>query len=200
MIFSLQGNRNRNKSDEQLLEEYCSGRDLKILGELYSEYMHLVYGVCLKYFKDREKSMDGVMQIFEKLIYEIPKHKINNFRSWLYVVTKNYCLMQIRSEKSQKEKMVEWINDSMIFMENTVELHPIDENEHKSGEALRECIEKLKDEQKLCITLFYYENKCYSEIAASLKIDEKKVKSYLQNGKRNLKICLEEKNDGKKEK
>jgi RNA polymerase sigma-70 factor (ECF subfamily) len=195
MIFTLPENINHKRSDEQLLEEYCSGRDLKILGELYSEYMHLVYGVCLKYFKDRDKSMDGVMQIFEKLIDEIPRHKIDHFRNWLYVVTKNFCLMEIRSGKSQQEKFNKWLNDNRIFMENTDESHPLDEMSPEPEEALRECIEKLKEEQKQCIVLFYYDNKCYSEIASSLKIDEKKVKSHLQNGKRNLKICLEEKNE-----
>ena len=89
-----------------------------MLGELYSGYMHLVYGVCLKYLKDRDESMDAVMQIFEKLIIEIPKQRIENFRSWLHVVTKNYCLMQLRSQKSQDERLKEWMNDSLVFMEN----------------------------------------------------------------------------------
>ena len=91
--------------------------------------MHLVYGVCLKYLKNRDESKDAVMQIFEKLIIEIPKQKIENFRSWLYVVTKNYCLMQLRSQKSSDEKVHEWMTDPVIFMENVDFLHPIDEDD-----------------------------------------------------------------------
>jgi len=196
MIFKVSGKKKLQKSDEELLIEFTSTRDLETLGELYSGYMHLVYGVCLKYLRDREESMDAVMQIFEKLITEIPKQKIENFRSWLHVVTKNYCLMQLRSQKSRDEKLNEWMNDSLIFMENNVMLHPIDEDAPDMDNALVNCIERLKDEQKECIRQFYYENRCYNEIALNLGLDEKKVKSHLQNAKRNLKLCLEEKHVG----
>lgn len=182
------------KPDEVLLAEFSSTGNLEVLGELYTRYMHLVYGVCLKYLKDRDEAMDSVMQIFEKLITDIPKQKIENFSSWLHVVTKNYCLMQLRSKKSKDEKFNEWLNDPGIFMENSNYLHPIDRDEQDLDKELEDCIEHLKEEQKECIRLFYYENRCYQEISEDLKTDEKKVKSHLQNAKRNLKICLEEKN------
>ncbi len=172
---------------------------LRILGELYEGYMHLVYGVCLKYLKDREESMDAVMQIFEKLISVIPEQKIENFRSWLHVVTKNYCLMQLRSKQTDNRKFNEWTIDPGNFMENGSSLHPIDSEDHEIDKVLEDCIEELKDEQKECIRQFYYEDRCYSEIAKNLGIDEKKVKSNLQNGKRNLKLCMEEKNERGKE-
>jgi RNA polymerase sigma-70 factor (ECF subfamily) len=199
MKFSLTGKKGEKRSEEELLEEFRSGKDPAVLGELYSGYMHLVYGVCLKYLKDRDESKDAVMQIFEKLITEIPKHRIENFRSWLHVVTKNHCLMQLRAKKSHDEKIAEWAAENIIFMENEQELHPIDGDSSEIDKALEDCIERLREEQKSCIRLFYYENRCYSEIAVNLALDEKKVKSHLQNGKRNLKICLEEKNEGKRE-
>ena len=193
MNFIRRNNKGIARSDEELLKEFIRSGDLEVLGGLYSDYMHLVYGVCLKYLKNRDESKDAVMQIFEKLIIEIPKHPIENFKSWLYVVTKNYCLMQIRSEKSLEEKSRQWMNESVVFMENTSVLHPIDEDEQNIDKELEKCIEKLKGEQKECILLFYYENRCYNEIALNLNLDEKQVKSNLQNAKRNLKICLEEK-------
>ena len=98
--------------------EFTATGNPDLLGELYTEYMHLVYGVCLKYLKNREEASDAVMQIFEKLITDIPKQKIENFRSWLHVVTRNYCLMHLRSQKSKNEKLQEWINDTAVFMEN----------------------------------------------------------------------------------
>jgi len=200
MIFKISRNKKMNKSDGELLTEFKSGGDLEVFGELYSRYIHLVYGVCLKYLKEREEAKDGVMQIFEKLIIEIPKHNIENFRSWLHVVTKNYCLMQLRSGKSEKEKFSEWLNDPSVFMETVTDLHPLDEDEDSKSldRALEDCIERLKDVQKMCIRQFYFENRCYNEISVNLGLDEKKVKSHLQNGKRNLKICLEEKNVRKK--
>jgi len=196
MLFRIAGNRLKRRSDHELLAEFKSTGDLEVLGELYSRYLHLVYGVCLKYLKEREESKDAVMQIFEKLMIEIPRHNIENFRSWLHVVTKNYCLMQLRSVRSEKEKFAEWSNDSEFFMETAIDLHPLDEDGDlkKVDSALEDCIERLKEEQRKCIRQFYFENRCYNEIAVNLGINEIKVKSHLQNGKRNLKICLEEKN------
>ncbi len=199
MIFKFPKKLSEKRSDEELIKEFSSGGDLEVLGELYKEYMHLVYGVCLKYLKNREESMDAVMEIYEKLINEIPKQKIENFRSWLHVVTKNYCLMQLRSKKSEDQRFSEWTLDPENFMENGAYLHPIDNEDHEIDKVLADCIERLKDEQKECIRQFYYEDRCYSEIAKNLGIDEKKVKSNLQNGKRNLKLCIEEKNERGKE-
>jgi len=193
MNFVRHNKKSIAKSDEELLKEFIRTGDLEVLGKLYSDYMHLVYGVCLKYLKNRDDSKDAVMQIFEKLIVEIPKQQIVNFKNWLYVVTKNYCLMQLRNEKTIAGKSKEWMTESIIFMENTPALHPIDTDEPNIDKELEKCIEKLKGEQKECILMFYYENRCYNEIALNLNLDEKKVKSHLQNAKRNLKICLEEK-------
>ncbi len=180
-----------NNSDQQLLDEFITRGDIETLGILYARYMHLVYGVCLKYFHDRERSGDLVMQIFEKLVVEVPKHDIRNFRSWLYVLTKNSCLMELRKEKARSEKEKIFFIEQGNFMESGAEMHPVDEDPEKWTDALRDCISRLKAEQKACIELFYYKDKCYREIADILELDEKKVKSFLQNGKRNLKICLE---------
>ena len=199
MAFKLTGKKILIKTDQELLSGFCSTGDLEILGELYSRYMHLVYGVCLKYLKNREEAKDAVMHIFEKLIVEIPRVKIENFRSWLHIVTKNFCLMELRSKKSHEKKLKEWALDSESFMENAYDLHPIDRDGPNMEKVLAECIEKLKDEQKECIRQFYFENRCYNEIASIMGIDINKVKSFLQNGKRNLKICLEEKNERKRQ-
>ncbi len=187
--------RNREElPDAILLDSFRSTGDLEILGDLYHRYMHLVFGLCLKYLQNREDASDAVMQVFEKLIIEIPKHDIQNFKSWLYVLAKNHCLMQIRSDKSRHKKMDRWIKDQEDYMEFYPDLHPIDELGNGDHPGLKECIEKLKQEQKTCVELFYYQNKSYREITKILEMEEKKVKSYLQNAKRNLKICLEEKN------
>jgi RNA polymerase sigma-70 factor (ECF subfamily) len=155
--------------------------------------MHLVYGVSLKYLEDREEAKDAVMQIFEKLVRDLPEQEVRNFKSWLYVLTKNHCLMQIRSQKSAAGRMEKY-KIEQEFMESEPVLHPIDKEEPSVEDALKKCIGQLKNEQKQCIELFYYEKLCYQEIAEKLHMNEKKVKSFLQNGKRNLKICLERKN------
>lgn len=190
MFFKSPGKR-KEYSDDWLMHQFKATGDLELLGRLYEKYMHLVYGVCLKYLKNREASQDATMQIFEKLIIEIPQRAIDNFKPWLYVLTKNYCLMQLRSEKSRKSGKEEMMEKDQVFMENSYEMHlNNDDVLEQNLDTLKRCIEQLKAEQKECIRMFYLEEKCYQEIADATKYQLKKVKSYIQNGKRNLKICM----------
>ncbi|MCG8310459.1 MAG: sigma-70 family RNA polymerase sigma factor [Cytophagales bacterium] len=191
MLFKSE-RKGRVRPDSWLIDKFIETGELDYLGDLYVRYMHLVYGVCIKYLKDRSVSQDAVMQIFEKLIVELPGRKIENFKPWLYVITKNHCLMQLRSQKSKQthEKKIGEYHE--IFMENSYELH----HNNESGldydiKTLEKCIEELKTQQKKCIKLFYLEEKCYQEIVDITKFELKKVKSYIQNGKRNLKICMD---------
>jgi RNA polymerase sigma factor (sigma-70 family) len=174
--------------DEQWVTDYKKSGDLMILGKLYQPYMPLVYGVCLKYFKDEENSKDAVMQIFELLITKLRDHEIKKFKSWLYVLSRNYCLMELR--KSRKNTFI-YIDE--YFVETAPLLHRINNDEDKETQlvALEKCIETLNHEQKLSVNLFYLQKKCYTEVAEHTGFDLNKVKSYIQNGKRNLKICLE---------
>lgn len=174
--------------DNELIRRYKESGEVAILGELYKRYMNLVYGVCLKYLKDREESRDAVMQIFEKLVTTLREHEVEYFKSWLYVTSRNHCLMQLRARKG---KNFEEISD--IFMETGGLMHLDDEPEMESNlSKLEHCIQKLALEQKHCVTLFYLQQKCYKEIVQLTGFDDNKVKSYIQNGKRNLKICMEE--------
>jgi len=181
------------KTDEDLLLLFQKSGSLDLLGELYSRYLHLVYGVSLKYLANQENARDATMQIFEKLVTDLPGQEIRQFKSWLYVLTKNHCLMEIRAKKSS-DRRLDGYKIEQEFMESEQVGHPIDREDKSIEQALKECIDTLKAEQKQCIELFYYKKMCYREISDSLGMAEKKVKSFLQNGKRNLKICLESKN------
>ncbi len=115
-------NRNRkSQTDTELLDIYLKEYNQEILGELYSRYIHLVYGVCLKYFKDRERAKDAVIELYEKILVEIGKHTITNFKSWLYVVTKNYCLMELRKRKPGELILTSSDEELAGFMENEQE-------------------------------------------------------------------------------
>jgi RNA polymerase sigma-70 factor (ECF subfamily) len=195
MALKVSWKKYNDSSDEALMRKFRSTGDLEQLGVLYERHMHLVYGVCLKYFGDREEAKDGITAIFEKLIVALPKHEVEDFKSWLYVLTKNFCLMRIRADKSEKKRQHAWQTEQETFVESTEEMHPIDEDEVGMNKILMECIERLKDEQKRCIRLFYFEERSYKEISVALELEEKKVKSFIQNGKRNLKICLEGKGE-----
>jgi len=173
--------------DSELLSQYKSGGDVKILGELFSRYTSLLYGVCLKYLKDRDESKDAVMQVFEKLVQSLRNHDVENFKSWLYVTARNHCLMQIRSRKGKNTE-----NLSENFMESDLILHLEDEPELEGNlSKLENCIRQLVNEQKQCVELFYLQQKCYKDITGLTGFDLNQVKSFIQNGKRNLKICME---------
>ncbi len=178
---------NSNKADEHWVAEYKSSGDLQVLGNLYKNYMPLVYGVCLKYFKNSEQSQDAVMQIFEQLIDKLKNHEVKNFKSWLYVLARNFCLMALR-----KNKNISIVNIEDTFVESDALLHH-DESDTKENRLLlmEACLETLVEEQRKTLQLFYLEQRCYTEVADKTGYELKKVKSYIQNGKRNLKICIE---------
>lgn len=172
-------------SEKEILKKYKESGDLKLLGKLYAPYMHLVLGVSLKYLQNKQSAEDAVMQIFEKLIIDLRKHEVSNFKGWLHVTTRNYCLMELRRTKGKE-------NSSIESMEFSIPEHHDDEVK-LNEEFLEVCIKTLKAEQKKCIELFYLEEKCYQDIVNITSFELKKVKSYIQNGKRNLKICIESK-------
>jgi len=186
----LTANKSIDKEKEaHMLLQYKSTGDLKILGMLFEPYMPLIYGVCLKYLKDEAQSEDAVMQIFEQLINKLRVHTVSNFKSWLYTFARNYCLMEIRVNNRLGTLSLE----GNAFMENDAFMHqPLGENVLEEQLSLMEqCMEQLNAEQQTCVRLFYLEQKCYKDIATITGYDINKVKSYIQNGKRNLKICME---------
>lgn len=183
MPFLRKHSRRDENTDLDLIAEYCSSDDLDILSELYQRYMELVYGVCLKYLGDEEKSRDAVMGIFEELILKVKSHEIAQFRGWLYVLSRNFCLMQLRSDKKMPTASLEQID-----MEIGADMHPDNE---ENLQALERCMQTLPGPQKQTVNLFYLQQKCYKDIVSLTGYDLNKVKSYIQNGKRNLKICME---------
>ena len=187
--MKFQQNRSDNKqlNEKGLLTDYRKTGNIELLGKLYEQYMPLVFGLCLKYLKDEEKSKDAVMQIFEDLVKKLRVHEVSNFKSWLYTVARNYCLMEIRA--SSKHDIVS-IDDN--FMETGALMHlNTEELPEERLKVMEKCIDSLPSRQREVINLFYLEQKCYKEVSEITGFDLNKVKSYIQNGKRNLKICIE---------
>jgi len=174
--------------DELLLERYGETGDLAVLGELYQRHAEMVYYVCYRYLQNAEDSKDAVMQIFEELTVKVGKQHIREFGSWLYVLSRNHCLMRLRADKSKQHISIE------EFVEFPAPAHqetdPVEKERALS--ALEACVDRLPERQKQSITLFFLQEKCYKEVSAITGYEMKEVKSYIQNGKRNLKICMEE--------
>lgn len=177
------------KDEKYLLEQYRKTGELHLLGMLYEPYMPLLYGVCYRYFNDREKSEDAVMEIFESLIVKLRQHEVSNFKAWLYTFVRNYCLMELR--KSNRMVLVELERE--ILDEN----QGFDQLTEDRLALMESCLDTLSEEQRTCIRLFYLEQQCYQDIVKMTGYELGKVKSYIQNGKRNLKICMEKMTYGK---
>ena len=174
-------------TDRELIALYKQSEDLSVLGELYQRYMELVYGVCLKYFKEPETAKDSVMLIFEELVSKLKKHEVENFRGWLHQVARNHCLMQFRTPKNLKT--VEFKSD-LVQNEENVHLNGVLEKE-ENFKKLELCMGTLTVDQQQAIRLFYLEEKCYNEIVEITGKDWNQVRSFIQNGRRNLKNCME---------
>lgn len=176
----------RKLSDEELCQHYREKHKPELIGLLFDRYHHLVFGLCLKYLKNETYSQDAVLSIFEKLHKDLKNHEPRHFKSWLYMVSKNYCLNLLRKQKSTREK-----EDSYHYYNEQGEdesvNHQMKEAEY---EKLEEALNELKEPQQTCIRMFFLEHKCYKEIAEVMDLSLKKVKSSIQNGKRNLKIIL----------
>ncbi|RVU01713.1 sigma-70 family RNA polymerase sigma factor [Mucilaginibacter limnophilus] len=171
--------------DEGLLNGYRQSGNLNVLGKLYEKYVPLVYGVCLKYLKDEELSKDAVMGIFGELVSKAKEHEVKQFRGWLYVLARNYCLMQLRKDKKLETTSL----DEVMEIEDN--LHPDIKDKEEYLKVLERCMQKLPANQRQSVDLFYLQEKCYKEVADSTGFTMNEVKSYIQNGKRNLKICIE---------
>ncbi len=181
-------------NENELLRSYQFTGNLNTLSKVYVPYMSLLYGVCFKYLNDVDKSNDAVMQIFEELIVKLRHHEVENFKSWLYVYTKNYCLMQLRRDKRMIQVDIE---DNLFESEQKVNQTEELKWTEQDFDKLEYCLNTLNREQELCIRLFYLDQKCYKDIAEETGLDLNKVKSAIQNGKRNLKICIEKNKHGK---
>lgn len=183
--------------DLELLRILKEKNDKSIVGILFKRYTHLVMWVSMKYLKDEDEAKDCVMEIFEQLLTDLNRHEIKNFKSWLYAVTKNHCLMHLRKRKNKFAERIEGGETSLEIVEMNLLLHPEDANEKEAMLRLMEKgIQELNTDQKKCVELFYLDQKSYQEITDLTGYSMLNVKSHIQNGKRNLKIFME-KNHGK---
>lgn len=186
----MKGDKHNHLTDQELLEQFYSRQDNEWLGILLQRYTLLLLGVSMKYLKNEEEAKDSVQQIFLKVIQELQKYKVEYFKSWLYMVAKNHCLMKLRDKQG---KLTAEINErvaatpgeetdqqSLLMNEQTLSLMEVS-------------LKELNPEQQQCVTLFYLQKKSYQEVSEETGFTLLQVKSYIQNGKRNLKLLIEKK-------
>lgn len=175
--------------DKELLDKFYSDGNNRWLGILLQRYTMLLLGVCMKYLKDEEEAKDAVQQIFLKVITELPKYKVDYFKSWLYMIAKNLCLMKIRERQG---RIPVELTDKLSTGVETSDKSELLEKD-KTLLSIEEGLLELNEEQKQCVILFYLQKKSYQEITDITGFNLSQVKSYIQNGKRNLKLIVEKK-------
>lgn len=179
-------------TDTELLENFYLDPDNQWLGTLLQRYTLLLFGVCMKYLKNEDEAKDSVQQIFLKIITELPKYRVTYFKSWMYMVAKNYCLMKLRDRHGRlTTDITDQIGGIMAEEQHQEKAERFEKD--KKLQLMDDALKELSIEQKSCLTLFYLEKKSYQEIVVQTGYSMLKVKSYIQNGKRNLKILLDKK-------
>lgn len=177
----------KHTSDQDLLAQYYASHDNRLLGILLQRYTMLLLGVCMKYLKNEEAAKDAVQQIFLKVIHELKRYKVQYFKSWLYMIARNYCLMELRKHPA---KNVADINENIRDEEPTFQREM---EKEKLLSLMEVAMDELSSDQKTCITLFYLDKKSYQQISTQTGFNLMQVKSFIQNGKRNLKLLVEKK-------
>lgn len=172
---------------------YRATGDLAVLGELYEQHMELVYAVCYNYLRDEDEAKDAVMHLFEQLITDLRRHDVQQFQPWLHSVARNYCLMQLRKKQAHPTAALltyDTVDDPADGLLVLISDEPGDPDLEEDLTRMETCLQTLPIEQRTCLTLFYLEKKSYAEVAHLTGYELKQVKSYLQNGRRNLKLCM----------
>ena len=186
----MKSDKYQHLSDQEILECFYQDHNNEWLGHLLQRYTLLLLGVTMKYLKNEEEAKDSVQQIFLKVIQELHKYKVEYFKSWLYMVAKNHCLMRIREKQG---KITSEINERLQAAPGEqMDMQALNDNDH-TLELMENALKELNPEQQQCVTLFYLQKKTYQQVSEETGYSMLQVKSYIQNGKRNLKILIEKK-------
>ena len=193
-MFLKRFRKSKPTTDLEYVAAYRATGDLAVLGELYEQHMELIYAVCYNYLRDEDEAKDAVMHLFEQLITDLRRHDVQQFGPWLHSVARNYCLMQLRRHQAHPTTTLvtdaggdpddEYLTKLISDEADTLDLE-------EDLTRMETCLKTLPMEQQACLTLFYLEKKSYTEVADVTGYDLKQVKSYLQNGRRKLKICMQ---------
>lgn len=173
-------------TDLELLHLYQQEHNQEVLGTLYNRYIGQIYGACLKYLKQKEAAQDAVMDIYEELVVKCRKHQIEHWQAWLYMVSRNHCLQKLRKEKAAYLK----INEAQRMYTEQVLHHTDEDLKHDELKQLEDCLDQLKADQQTCVRAFYLLKQSYKQIVVSTDYTWSQVRSHIQNGRRNLAICL----------
>lgn len=174
-------------NQQELIHRYCKEQNPEALAELFRRVLHLTFGISMKYLKNKMEAEDLVSDLYLKLQVDLCRFNILDFSAWVSMVTKNMALSQLRTKsRNPKEESL----GNFMELESVDHLLEVEEKETLLL-CLENCLNQLQGNQKRCVSLFFLENKSYSEIQEITQLDFKSVKTHLQNGKRMLRLLME---------
>jgi RNA polymerase sigma-70 factor (ECF subfamily) len=192
MMVILLSSKRIDAADNSLTEEYRKKGDKALIGELFNRYSGFVLAICMKYVHEKDLAEELTVEIFESLFHNLKIHKVEFFKTWLYSVSRNHCLLHLRNNKTYRKHSYSYGKEQNTFVDSEEDMYPSEEiTKNEEICSVEESLSMLKPEQKLCVELFYLQGKTYTEISSSSGYELKKVKSYIQNGKRNIKLIME---------
>lgn len=184
----------KNKTDDETLaKDYFQSGNKSLVGDLFERHVKTVYGVCLFYFRDKDEAKDAVMQIFEKLLADLKKTEVRNFKAWLSFVVRNYCISELRKKRRTLPESYLDFEIRETSLEEEERLAQVSED--RLLQYMKEALPGLKESQRICVEAFYLKSQSYQDISEQTGFSLNEVKSYIQNGKRNLKLMIEAKRD-----
>jgi RNA polymerase sigma-70 factor (ECF subfamily) len=179
-------------NDEDLLLQYKQSGDKELFADLFKKHVTSVYGTCLFYLQDKDEAQDATMVLFEKLMLDISTREINNFKAWLSFVVRNHCISLIRKNKTASKNKKSYYEFEMEETSYEAEEKIQSVSDDVLLQEMKNCLPRLKDKQRICVERFYLQNKSYQDIANETGYSLNEIKSHIQNGKRNLKLMIEE--------
>lgn len=182
-VLSPQANSIKLQTDEELVRLFIVTQRNPYFEELYERCSNKVYRKCLSFVKDQAKAEDFTHDIFLKLIFKLGSYQENaRFSTWLYSITYNYCMDQLRINK----KRAEVYDDEKLEVPDDTDLNTMFEEPDVEAKRLNRAMERLTTEEKSVLMMKYQDELSIREISDIFKITESATKMRLLRSREKL--------------
>jgi RNA polymerase sigma factor (sigma-70 family) len=167
-------------TDEQLVRLYVDTQRNTFFEELYERYADKVYRKCLTFVKDQAKAEDFTHDIFLKLIVRIGTFReTSKFSTWLFSITYNYCMDQLRLTKKMAENE---LTETFDIVEESEDIEEIE----MDAQRLRQVLENISPQERTILLMKYQDDFSIKDIADTFGLTESAVKMRLKRTKEKL--------------